>query len=183
MTQNQQTADAYYNLMYENLGYIVEDKSVKNHAQAFQLLKKDIEKFAKENNLECACVSDSIPIKRNTRWSIFSHSFSKDSEVMISLSEKILSASKVINISACRYGFSVALPPDDIYHDEIVFNSIPDSQYKGVLFVVTWLTKEPTKDNLALLLEAVTKIKLNFLACERLERIRAAAQKGESHVN
>ena len=44
MTQNQQTADAYYNLMYESLGYIVEDKSVKNHTQAFQLLKKDIEK-------------------------------------------------------------------------------------------------------------------------------------------
>ena len=183
MTQNQQTADAYYNLMYECLEYIVEDKSVKNHAQAFQLVKKDIEKFAKENNLECACVFDSIPIKRNTRWSIFFHSFSKDSEAMISLSGNSLPTPKVINISACRYGFSVALPPDDIYHDEIAFNYISDSQYKGVLFVVTWLTKEQTKDNLAMLLEAVNKMKLNFLAHERLSQIRAAAQKGEWHVN
>lgn len=183
MTQNQQTADAYYNLMYESLGYIVEDKSVKNHAQAFQLVKKDIEKFAKENNLECTCFS--IPRTRTTRWSIFSHSFYEDSVVMISLRGKILSASKaeVINISADGFGFSVAVPSNDIGHDGIAFNPISDSQYKGVLFVVTWLTKEPTKDNLAVLLEAVTKMKLNFLACERLERIRAAAQKGEWHVN
>ena len=183
MTQNQQTTDAYYNLMYESLGYIVEDKSVKNHAQAFQLLKKSIEKFAKENNLECACVSDSIPIKRNTRWAIFSHSLSKDSEVMISLSGNSLPTPKIINISTCRYGFSVALPPNGIGHDEIAFNYISDSQYKGVLFVVTWLTKEPTKDNLAMLLEAVNKMKLNFLAHERLAQIYAAAQKGEWHVN
>ncbi len=178
MTQNQQTADAYYYLVYESLDYIVEDKSVKNHAQAFQLVKKDIEKFAKENNLECACVSDSIPIKRNTRWSIFSHSLSKDSEVMISLSGNSLpTPKKIINISTLRYGFSVAAPPNNI------FNYIPDSQYKGILFVVTWLTKEPTKDNLAMLLEAVNKMKLNFLAHERLAQIYAAAQKGEWHVN
>ena len=176
MTQNQQTADAYYNLMYESLGYIVEDKSVKNHAQAFQLLKKDIEKFAKENNLECACVSDSIPIKRNTRWSIFSHSLSKDSEVMISLSGNSLPTPKIINISTCRYGFSVALPPNGIGHDEIVFNSISDSKYKGAFFVVNWLIKDPTKDNLAMLLETVTRMKLNFIACEWNEQIRADAQ-------
>ena len=72
------------------------------------------------------------------------------------------------------------LPPDDISHDEIAFGSISDSKYKGVLFVVNWLVKEPSIDNLAMLLEAVNKLKLNFIVLEWNERIRSDAKKGDT---
>lgn len=150
MTKNKLTSDAYYSMIREGLNCIVEDKSVKNHAQAFQLVKKDIEKFAKENNLKFASFPD-----------------------VMSLSGDSLPTPKVINISTCLKKFLVALPSDDICHDEIAFGSISDSKYKGVFFAVNWLIKNPTKDNLAMLLEAVNKMKLNFIACEWNERIRA----------
>ncbi|MBQ4013838.1 MAG: hypothetical protein II610_01090 [Treponema sp.] len=153
MTQNAQIADAYYNMIQEGLDCIVEDKSVKTHAQAFRMLKKDIKKFAKENNLSFASIPD-----------------------IISLGGRSLPIPKIINISVFLNNFMVVLAPDDIYHDEIVFNSISDSKYKGALFVVNWLIKDPTKDNLAMLLETVTRMKLNFIACEWNEQIRADAQ-------
>ena len=154
MTKNKLTSDAYYSMIREGLNCIVEDKSVKTHEQAFQLAKNDIEKFAKENNLKFA----SLP-------------------GVMSLSGDSLPTPKVINISTYLKNFLVMLPPDDISHDEIAFGSISDSKYKGVLFAVNWLVKEPSIDNLAVLLEAVNKMKLNFIACEWNERIRADAQK------
>lgn len=157
MTKNKLTSDAYYSMIREGLGCIVEDKSVKIHEQAFQLAKNDIEKFAKENNLKFA----SLP-------------------GVMSLSGDSLPTPKVINISTYLKNFLVMLPPDDISHDEIAFGSISDSKYKGVLFVVTWLVKEPSIDNLAMLLEAVNKLKLNFIAWEWNERIRADAKKGDT---
>ncbi len=153
MTQNAQIADAYYNMIQEGLDCIVEDKSVKTHTQAFRMLKKDIKKFAKENNLSFASIPD-----------------------IISLGGRSLPIPKIINISVFLNNFMVVLAPDDIYHDEIVFNSISDSKYKGAIFVVNWLIKDPTKDNLAMLLETVTRMKLNFIACEWNEQIRADAQ-------
>lgn len=153
MTKNKLTSDAYYSMIREGLNCIVEDKSVKTHEQAFQLAKNDIEKFAKENNLSFASIPD-----------------------IISLGGRSLPIPKIINISVFLNNFMVVLAPDDIYHDEIVFNSISDSKYKGAIFVVNWLIKDPTKDNLAMLLETVTRMKLNFIACEWNEQIRADAQ-------
>ena len=140
----------YYELLVEGIKYIKADDSIKSLRQAVNLLKKDLTEFAEEADKEISIYSDDIEISNKNP----------------------VSRSETIHISLCKYLDKFHIN-NDLFHknDVLCDNLIPFKQYRALLFLVSWLFKSPTEENMSLLRETVKRMKNEFYVNQKIDEM------------
>ena len=141
----------YYELLVEGIKYIKADDSIKSLRQATNLLKKDLTEFAEEIDGKISIYGDDIKI-------------SNKNPVL---------RSEIIHISLCKYldKFSV---DNDLFHINDVLlddRQIHFKQYRAILFLVSWLFKSPTEENISILREIVKRMKNEFYVNQKIDEM------------
>lgn len=140
----------YYELLVEGIKYIKADDSIKSLRQAANLLKKDLTEFAEEADKEISIYGDDIVISnKNTvsRWETIHISLWKNLD-------KFLINNELFDIN-------------DVLCDDL----ISFKQYRALLFLVSWLFKSPTEENISLLRETVKRMKNEFYVNQKIDEM------------
>lgn len=140
----------YYVLFEEGIKYIRADDSVKSLRQAANLLKKDLIEYAEDADKEISIFSDDIEISNKNP----------------------VSRSETIHISLHKYLDKIHIN-NDLFHknDVLCDNLIPFKQYRALLFLVSWLFKSPTEENMSLLRETVKRMKNEFYVNQKIDEM------------
>jgi len=140
----------YYELLVEGIKYIKADDSIKSLRQATNLLKKDLTEFAEEADKEISIYSDDIEISNKnpvSRWETIHISLWK-------------------NLDKFRINNEL-FDRNDVLCDDL----IPFKQYRALLFLVSWLYKSPTEENISLLRETVKRMKNEFYVNQKIDEM------------
>ena len=140
----------YYELLKEGIKYIRADDSVKSLRQATNLLKKDLTEIAEEIDGEITICRDDIKISnKNPVW----------------WSETIY-----ISLRKSLDKFQIDIELFDI-NDVLCDDLISFKQYRALLFLVSWLFKSPTEENMSLLRETVKRMKNEFYVNQKIDEM------------
>lgn len=140
----------YYELLVEGIKYIKADDSIKSLRQAANLLKKDLTEFAEEADKEISIFSDDIEISN----------------------KKPVSRWETIHISLCKYLDKFRIDNDLFSINDVCLDrQIHFKQYRALLFLVSWLFKSPTEENMSLLRETVKRMKNEFYVNQKIDEM------------
>ena len=140
----------YYVLFEEGIKYIRADDSIKSLRQAANLLKEDLIEYAEDVDKKISFYDDDIEISNknsDSRW-------------------------ETINIGLCKYLDKFHINNDLFHKNDVLCDIlIPFKQYRAVLFLVSWLFKSPTEENMSLLRETVKRMKNEFYVNQKIDEM------------
>ena len=139
----------YYELLVEGIKYIKADDSIKSFRQATNLLKKDLTEFAEEADKEISIFSYDIEISNKNpveRW-------------------------ETTHISLRKYLDKFSIDNDLFHINDVLLDDIHFKQYRALLFLVSWLFKSPTEENMSLLRETVKRMKNEFYVNQKIDEM------------
>lgn len=140
----------YYELLIEGIKYIRADDSIKSLKQATNLLKKDLAEFAEE-------IDGKISFSGYERIYIAKKNPDLYTDIHIRLPKYI----DEFNID------SYLFDRNDVLCDGL----ISFKQYRALLFLVSWLFKSPTEENMSLLRETVKRMKNEFYVNQKIDEM------------
>lgn len=140
----------YYELLIEEIKYIRADDSIKSLKQATNLLKKDLAEFAEEIDGKISFFGDEIYISK------------KNPDL----------CTDTIHIRLLKYIDEFNIDSYLFYINDISFRGrIHFKQYRALLFLVSWLFKSPTEENMSLLRETVKRMKNEFYVNQKIDEM------------
>lgn len=140
----------YYELLIEGIKYIRADDSIKSLKQATNLLKKDLAEFAEEIDGKISFFGDEIYISK------------KNPDLY----------TDTIHIRLLKYIDEFNLDSYLFYINDISFRGgIHFKQYRAILFLVSWLVKSPTEENISILREIVKRMKNEFYVNQKIDEM------------
>ena len=139
----------YYELLVEGIKYIKADDSIKSLRQAANLLKKDLTEVAEEIDGKISIYGNDIKISNKnpvSRW-------------------------ETINISLRKYLDKFSIDNDLFHINDVLLDDIHFKQYRAILFLVSWLFKSPTEENISILREIVKRMKNEFYVNQKIDEM------------
>ena len=139
----------YYELLVEGIKYIKADDSIKSLRQAANLLKKDLTEVAEEIDGKISIYGDDIKISNKNP----------------------VSRSETTHIILRKYLDKFSIDNDLFHINDVLLDDIHFKQYRALLFLVSWLFKSPTEENMSLLRETVKRMKNEFYVNQKIDEM------------
>lgn len=139
----------YYELLVEGIKYIKADDSIKSLRQAANLLKKDLTEVAEEIDGKISIYGNDIKISNKNP----------------------VSRSETTHISLRKYLDKFSIDNDLFHINDVLLDDIHFKQYRAILFLVSWLFKSPTEENLSILREIVKRMKNEFYVNQKIDEM------------
>lgn len=139
----------YYELLVEGIKYIKADDSIKSLRQAANLLKKDLTEVAEEIDGKISIYGDDIKISNKNP----------------------VSRSETTHISLRKYLDKFSIDNDLFHINDVLLDDIHFKQYRALLFLVSWLVKSPTEENISILRETVKRMKNEFYVNQKIDEM------------
>ena len=139
----------YYELLVEGIKYIKADDSIKSLRQATNLLKKDLTEVAEEIDGKISIYGDDIEISNKNP----------------------VSRSETTHISLCKYLDKFSIDNDLFHINDVLLDDIHFKQYRALLFLVSWLVKSPTEENISILRETVKRMKNELYVNQKIDEM------------